>query len=408
MPRLTLALVFLCACGGSPGPEGQTGASGPTGPAGPQASTGPEGPTGSQGATGPTGPTADAALFIQNGTAPQTAAFNVTGGGTVGGDLAVAKNSALGMAVDPAVVGTGNVFVGGRLGIQTNFWAKQPFGAGAAFSIGTGNDRFAAYLENESGDANSVESVAIFAGSVTARTSPRVNVGGWFSAANAPAGNLGLRVDAQYCPGASPPLQVATLREVSNNDVVREVILNPSFFDFRSGTQPSTQAEVRFDGAAAASVGSNGTLTLSSGAYVSPGGVWTNASSRGYKTDIRPLSPDEQRRLLSDLLDTQVVSYRYKTEPGGKPHVGVIAEDAPESLVDANRKGVPTGDAIGVLIAAVKAQQALIAEQDRRLEAQERRVRTLSDQVQALRRTPVLASPNAGAIRDSSHSEVAP
>ena len=97
-----------------------------------------------------------------------------------------------------------------------------------------------------------------------------------------------------------------------------------------------------------------------SGAYVTSGGVWTNASSRAYKTDIQGLSPKEERALLDEIIDAELVRFRYKREPSGRRHVGLIAEDAPVDLADAPRKGIPTGDAIGVLIGAVKAQQAEI------------------------------------------------
>jgi hypothetical protein len=70
---------------GPTGPQGGTGAQGPTGP---QGSIGPTGPTGPQGPTGPTGPT-DYSLVIKNGTAAQTADFNITGDGTVGDQLTI-------------------------------------------------------------------------------------------------------------------------------------------------------------------------------------------------------------------------------------------------------------------------------------------------------------------------------
>lgn len=73
---------------GPVGPTGPTGAMGAVGPTGPQ---GPVGPMGSTGATGPIGPTGpqgppgpvDPAAFIQNGTSPQNATFNVAGTATV-------------------------------------------------------------------------------------------------------------------------------------------------------------------------------------------------------------------------------------------------------------------------------------------------------------------------------------
>ena len=37
----------------------------------------------------------------------------------------------------------------GRIGVMTNFWARQPYGQGAALSVGTAIDRFGVYAEME-------------------------------------------------------------------------------------------------------------------------------------------------------------------------------------------------------------------------------------------------------------------
>ena len=142
--------------------------------------------------------------------------------------------------------------------------------------------------------------------------------------------------------------------------------LNPNFIDVRPGTQPTPAFDVRFQGAAAATFHDDGSFSVASGAYVSAGGVWTNASSRALKADIRPLSAMEARRLLDVLRHTQVVHFRYRREVDRRAHVGLIAEDAPAELVDPERRGLLTADAIAVLIAAVQAQDARIAELEKR------------------------------------------
>ena len=62
--------------------EGEIGPTGPQGPAGPNGLSGPQGPVGPTGPQGPPGPV-DFGAFIQNGTSPQDATFNVAGSATV-------------------------------------------------------------------------------------------------------------------------------------------------------------------------------------------------------------------------------------------------------------------------------------------------------------------------------------
>jgi hypothetical protein len=95
-------LLIAAACGQNPaGPAGPVGPAGSTGPVGPAGDVGPTGPQGATGNPGPTGPagTFDANQVIANGTTPQTANFNITGNGTVGGDVVSTR---LGVGGPPA------------------------------------------------------------------------------------------------------------------------------------------------------------------------------------------------------------------------------------------------------------------------------------------------------------------
>ncbi len=116
-------------------------------------------------------------------------------------------------------------------------------------------------------------------------------------------------------------------------------------------------------------------LEMGSGAYVSAGGVWTNASSRNYKTDIRELTAKEAADALVQL---RPVEFAYKIERNEK-HVGFIAEEAPPLLATEDRKGMSSMDVVAVLTKVVQEQQktvqeqrALIAELSERLEAVEK------------------------------------
>jgi hypothetical protein len=115
-------------------------------------------------------------------------------------------------------------------------------------------------------------------------------------------------------------------------------------------------------------------------------------SSRALKKSITPLPATDEDALLAALESTDVVRYRYKTEPDARRlHVGVIAEEAPEEILSEDGKAVSLGDWSGVLTASVKAlarwvhgleadRDDLKAENERlraQVEAMERRLEAL-------------------------------
>jgi hypothetical protein len=100
-------------------------------------------------------------------------------------------------------------------------------------------------------------------------------------------------------------------------------------------------------------------LHLASGAHVTSGGVWTNASSRAYKENIEDLSPDQAQAAFSEL---KPVVFNYRSDPT-EGHVGFIAEDVPTLLAGKDRKGVSALDVVAVLTKVVQEQQKLIAQQ---------------------------------------------
>lgn|SRR5574341_192129 len=109
----------------------------------------------------------------------------------------------------------------------------------------------------------------------------------------------------------------------------------------------------------AASIPAGRFLNTSTGGYLSTTGTWTNASSKAYKTDIQIFQNSEYSELLKKLEQIDVVRFRYKIDPT-REHIGLIAEDVPEEIASDDRTGIPTADAIGFLMAALKAQQTEI------------------------------------------------
>jgi hypothetical protein len=100
-------------------------------------------------------------------------------------------------------------------------------------------------------------------------------------------------------------------------------------------------------------------LQMGSGAFVSAGGVWTNASSRTLKDQIANLPASQALQAFARL---QPVTFSYKAEPN-QTHVGFISEDVPDLVATADRKSLSPMDIVAVVTKVVQEQQATIAEQ---------------------------------------------
>ena len=112
-------------------------------------------------------------------------------------------------------------------------------------------------------------------------------------------------------------------------------------------------------------------LQMGSGAFVSSGGVWTNASSREYKESIRALSAKEAMDTLRGL---NPVKFSYKAA-SDEQNVGFIAEDVPELVATKDRKGMSSMDVVAVLTKVVQEQQKTIAELSRKVAKLENRIK---------------------------------
>ncbi|HEX2224759.1 MAG TPA: tail fiber domain-containing protein [Thermoanaerobaculia bacterium] len=99
-------------------------------------------------------------------------------------------------------------------------------------------------------------------------------------------------------------------------------------------------------------------LTMGSGAHVTTGGVWTDASSRDYKEQIQDLSLTDARTALDGL---NPVTYKYKNTEN-EHRVGFIAEDVPALVAEEDRKSLAPMDVVAVLTKVVQEQQKTIDE----------------------------------------------
>ncbi|MCK4311267.1 MAG: tail fiber domain-containing protein [Candidatus Cloacimonetes bacterium] len=98
---------------------------------------------------------------------------------------------------------------------------------------------------------------------------------------------------------------------------------------------------------------------MESGAYCSTAGVWTDASSRECREDINILTSDEATETLKNL---NPVRFKYKNDPDKEEYLGFIAEDVPELVATADRKGMSSMDIVAVLTKVVQEQQKTINE----------------------------------------------
>ena len=98
-------------------------------------------------------------------------------------------------------------------------------------------------------------------------------------------------------------------------------------------------------------------LEMANGAYVSAGGVWTDASSREFKENIQELTYDEAQDALSALNPTK---FSYKRDRH-EDYLGFIAEDVPDLVATNDRRGLSPMDIVAVLTKVVQHQQQEIA-----------------------------------------------
>jgi len=114
-----------------------------------------------------------------------------------------------------------------------------------------------------------------------------------------------------------------------------------------------------------------------SGAYLSSGGVWTNASDRNIKTAVAAIDPES---ILEALVGLEISKWTYTAEAEeGFRHVGPMAQDFYAAFgLGYDDTSIPTVDADGVALAAIQALHG-------RNEALAARVETLEAEVVRLR-----------------------
>ncbi len=104
-------------------------------------------------------------------------------------------------------------------------------------------------------------------------------------------------------------------------------------------------------------------LHMSSGAHVTVGGVWTDASSRDLKENIRDLTIDEALTALT-LLSPKKYNYRVDKE---EEYLGFIAEDVPGIVATNDKKSLSPMDIVALLTKIVQQQQQKLEELEEKI-----------------------------------------
>ena len=117
----------------------------------------------------------------------------------------------------------------------------------------------------------------------------------------------------------------------------------------------------------------------SSGAHLTVGGVWTNASSRSLKTAFEAIDP---QAVLAKVADLPVQSWRYKVEDASTRHIGPVAEDFQREFGLGDGESIGTVDADGVALAAI---QGLVQKVDHALAAKDAEIAELRKELRSLK-----------------------
>ncbi len=123
-------------------------------------------------------------------------------------------------------------------------------------------------------------------------------------------------------------------------------------------------------------------INTSTGAYLSTGGVWTNASDRNAKENFEPVNP---LKVLDKLARMPVSTWNYKSQDASIRHMGPMAQDFYAAFgLGEDDKHIGTLDAEGVSMAAIKGLYMQNQEQAKRIAELESQNAELMSRLQAI------------------------
>jgi hypothetical protein len=161
---------------------------------------------------------------------------------------------------------------------------------------------------------------------------------------------------------------------------------------FRIYTSSNMSTGIAFGGASVSNLGTtcptdhfgqSGTMiATSTGAYLSSGGTWTNASDVNLKSGFEPVSGED---VLARLRRIPIRSWTYKADRGSVRHMGPTAQDFHAAFgLGADEVSIATVDADGVALAGVSALDARTLAQSREIEILKRENADLRQRLEKL------------------------
>lgn len=117
------------------------------------------------------------------------------------------------------------------------------------------------------------------------------------------------------------------------------------------------------------------------GAFLSAGGVWTNASSRAFKEAFAAIDPVN---VLEKLVSLPVQSWYYKGNHGDGQHIGPVAEEFASAFgLGSNEQYIGTVDESGIALAAIQGLNKKVETENASLKQENTDLHTQLDAVTA-------------------------
>jgi hypothetical protein len=130
-------------------------------------------------------------------------------------------------------------------------------------------------------------------------------------------------------------------------------------------------------------------LHMASGAHVTAGGVWTDASSRQQKENFVQV---QGREVLEKVTTLPIATWNYKSKDDAVRHLGPVAEDFHAAFgTGADDKHLAALDSAGVALAAIQGLHLIVQEKDCRIDELEQKLASLEALV-----TKLAAQQNGG------------
>lgn len=124
-------------------------------------------------------------------------------------------------------------------------------------------------------------------------------------------------------------------------------------------------------------------LTTSTGAFLSTGGTWTDASSRIVKENLRAVDPGV---VLEQVTELPVHRWNYRAESPDVEHIGPMAEDFHAAFgLGADDEHIAPLDVGGVSLLSIQALEERTREQEQELEKQAKAIQALEGRTSDLR-----------------------